>query len=139
MPVSENQGQLANDNQKRGLNGRAGGRVEAAGTAPQPEYALGDISPSQTATTPDRYPGRPAIVVSSPAALTVRVTLTLDPAATDYVIYVDGAVVGAAVTSAGPHDRAADAGEVDVQVVGRDEDGTEFIESDVETVTVAAS
>lgn len=138
MPVHEKQAALANDNSKRGLNGRAGARVEAVGTAGDVQYALGDISPAQTATAVARQAGRPSVVTSSPAAETIRVTITLDPAATDYVIYVDGAAQGAAVTTAGPHDRTGiAAGTRAVQVRGRDEDGNEFIESTSADVVVA--
>lgn len=138
MPVHEKQATYANTKSKRGLNGRAGGRVEAAGTAPQPEYALGDISPAQTATTTPLAAGRPAIVASSPAVGTVRVTITLDPAIVDYGIYVDGTLRGARETTAGPHDRTGiTAGARAVTVRGRDEDGNEFTVSATSTVTVA--
>lgn len=137
MPAHERQGELANDKAKRGLAGRSGGRVEAVGTAGEPEYALGDISPAQTATVAPRKAGRPAIVASSPSAGTVRVTITLDPEATDYEILVGGTVQGAVVTTAGPHDRTGiTAGEKAVQVRGRDEDGHAFIESVSTNVTV---
>jgi VCBS repeat-containing protein len=46
MPVDERQGQLANENSKRGLAGRAGGRLEISAADNkdyEPQTALGDI------------------------------------------------------------------------------------------------
>lgn len=141
MPTSESQATLANDYAKKGLQGRAGGRVEALGTAEQVEYALGDISPDQTATTPGLAAGRPTgLVVSSPVAGTIRVAFTPEPAdagVKDYSIYRGATQIGTSTTGAQQDITGQPAGTHSITVRSRDDDGTEFTVSAGSNVTVA--
>ena len=141
MPVHEQQSVLANNYAKVGLAGRAGGRAEALGSAEQVEYALGDVSPAATATTVALEAGRPAgLIVSSPAAATIRVAFTPEDAAagiTDYAIYRDSTLIGTSTTGAQQDIAGQPAGSYTVTVRSRDDDATEFTTSAGAAVTVA--
>lgn len=141
MPVHEKQSQYANDYAKVGLAGRAGGRVEALGSAEQVEYALGDISPAQTATAPGRYTNRPTgLAATSPAIGTIRVTFTNEPpetGVTDYAVYRGATQIGTQATGAQTDYTGQPTGTHTVTVRSRDDDGTEFTESSGASVTVA--
>lgn len=141
MPVHEQQSVLANDYAKKGLAGRAGGRAEALGSAEQVEYALGDVSPAATATTVALAAGRPSgLVVSSPAAGTIRVAFTPEPAdadVTDYAIYRGSTLIGTSTDGAQQDIAGQPAGTHSVTVRARDDDATEFTTSAGSNVTVA--
>lgn len=141
MPVHEQQSTLANDYAKKGLAGRAGGRVEAVPESEQVEYALGDISPAQTATDTALAAGRPTgLVVSSPSAGTIRVAFTPESAdtdVTDYAIYRGSTLIGTSTNGAQQDIAAQPAGTHTVTVRGRDSQGTEFTTSAGAAVTVA--
>ncbi len=136
MPVHERYSELRNSKPKKGLNGRAGGPVEAAPTVGDTPYALGD---DVTGGATPRIPSRPsAIGASSPLPGTIRVNITADTAATDYAIYRGSTQIATTATTGANVDTAGQpAGTHTVTVRGRDEDGREFTESAGTSVTVA--
>lgn len=143
MPVHERQSEYANTQPKRGLNGRAAGPVNAAGTAPDEPYALGNVHAGGVATgASQRISGRPAgLIVSSPVAGTVRVAFTAETGTnkpTTYSIYIDDEVLAEDITVGTQADYpGVDPGTYDVTVRGVDEDGNEFTESAATEVIVA--
>src|SRR5688572_6531300 len=98
MPVHEKQSQLANTYPKKGLNGRSAGPVNAAASADDEPYALGNVHAGGVATgAAGRISGRPAgLVVASPGAGIIRVTFTAetgDDKPTTYKVYRGATVI----------------------------------------------
>lgn len=146
MGTHEHQATMQNKKTKRGLNGRAAGRAEAARTTGDVPYALGDLGPEPDAVAPALYTGRPAVTASSPSAGTVRVVVvqnTADGAAySGYNVYADDTKISGADPTAndfGENEDFADVdpGTYDITVRVTDEDGTEFAVSDADEVVVA--
>ena len=143
MPVHEKQAQLANTFPKRGLGGRSAGPVNAAGSAPDEPYALGNVHAGGPATgAADRITGRPAgLVVSSPSAGVIRVTFTAETGAdapANYKVYRGSTVIDADRPTGAQEDYTGQpAGTHTVTIRGVDEDGIEFTESAGVQVVVA--
>lgn len=135
MPIHERYAQLRNTKPKKGLNGRAGGPVEAAPTVGEVPYALGDDMTGGAAVLMPNTPS--AIAASSPMLNTIRVNITAVDGAADYAIRRGTTQIATTSTTGANVDTGGQpAGTHSVTVRARDEDGREFGESAATSVTV---